>query len=1562
VSENAAPLAPFAELLRAWSAGGSSPSPELAASTRASLRAAGPEDLVAIEPLVARLLDRVSDPDARPHVRRALFALLDTVRRRFFVEAVRAADVPRWTRLVVDVVDRADYTFGELLRSREETDPKVVAMRTLGPDGCELTVADVGRRTRAIARGLVSLLQGDPDGTVAILSENRLESALCDLACLTNGIVDFPLPANAVADQIVGMLKHSGARVLVVSDQEQLAKVQPALGSLPDLAEVVVLDRRVAAQNGLFSLDQVVDHGSDAQGDAARAVRAARPTSRDMATALYTSGTTGRPKAIAFNHLNLVSKRFCRAFALPRLGEGDTYLAYLPLYHTFGRWLELAGSLFWGATYVFARSPSRVALAEDLRSVRPTVFISVPKKWIEIYDSAAREAASDDPAAVAATLASLCGGRLKHGLSAAGYLDPRVFQAFHEAGIELCSGYGMTEATGGITMTPPGDYVDNSIGRALPGIELRRGEDGELFIRGPYVSSGYFRPAEDDVGPDAEGWFATGDLVSVDANGHYTITGRKKEIYKNRMGQTIAPLRVENLFRDFDTIAQAFLVGDHREYNTLLVWPNFDARPELASLPPAALRDMVSSLVASANRFLAPFERVVSFAILPRALDQEHGELTAKLSFKRDVIEKNWAAEIDKLYGEKHLALPVDGMILRLPKWVLRELGALEHEVSLSNGVLSAGGRPLRVGGDAGAPGAMRVGDMAYAVEQGTLDLGALLAHPTSWLGNEAVRAFLPGEAFLSLLSERRRGGVEVRVDPRLSVPPEPQRLARLVERVESSEVSFLSIHAAGELLRADRSEARRAIAHLERGLAGGAHHASLCQALLRRAADAHDDEVRRLALTALLPSEAPAHLVETLRRFLDRLGPESLRDRDLAAMGDARLSDAQIGALAAFLVDRAKDPSPGASDRRLMVGAMRVLAACSAAHPRVYADVRVPLARLAHHPDEDLAAHAREELDRVRRGFSHFLGPNLRRAIDPETGAEYGWREVVIFDDAVGERAREVLLRAMAETTLVRASAFLFGRGALVSLVDLAPASARVTRLGGAGGKSVYRVSLETRSRDVHEVCVNVSEELHPMELRDEMDWLLAAGGKPPVVEAFGGYYPDFGVFTEELVPGTHVGAQAERLAGHGEGRRLAALYPFLAQTAFVLHARFWDRTGRTIALAAPAPEAFVVPAHDYQSGARLVSIARRAPCGDLDTLVDRFRASFLGALEARHPLLAGGCPDELLIDAAVEALGVEASREVLSQARRGPRAALVDAALARLDSEGHTPLAITHAARRYRRFIEVNPGATLEARGVMLGELWSTYRLAELEAGAPETRLRFFRKTVFADARPELAVELDRLLARARIVGAASIDALGAELARQRAAASPTPEEDYFLARMAFRYLDPADEASIVSIPAGETQVATVLMGLRDGGGQRYFVRRPAAPREVARLLQLFQDANLPVTFRAETEILLALDGRGQVIGGLSWRWRAPRAAHMDKIVVARDHRGRGVGDGLLHELLRRLRGRGALTVSTGFYKASWFLRHGFRTDPTSGGVVLDLEGLSTSWAPPAMSEEAR
>ncbi|MGC4121112.1 MAG: AMP-binding protein [Myxococcales bacterium] len=841
--------------------------PRLLSAVEAAFRVARPADLEVVRTVVEQLALRARDPEVGPQVRRALASLVDGARARSFLGGLTDDQVPGWLGVLLPAMAESDYTVGTLLRSRAQELSGRPALRALSPEPEELDGQQVLRRARELAAGFVALTDGDPDARVALLSENRLETALCDLACLSHGIVDVPVPANAANDQVRYALRHSKAKVVVVADEAQLARVLAAQASLPDLAAVVATSRGLAERHGLLGLDGLIDRGGRIP-QARLEARAAAVRSSDLATVMYTSGTTGTPKGIAFTHHNLVSKRLCRSFALPFLGEGDVFLSYLPLFHTFGRWLELLGTLWIGSQYVFARSPALSTLLEDFAAVQPTVFISVPQKWLELHERAAQEAGGEDDAdRVADRLRALTGGRLRFGLSAAGYLDPRVFRAFQRAGVELCSGYGMTEATGGVTMTPPGDYVEGSIGKPLPGIELLVERDGELSLRGPYVMKGYDRPPDGDTGIDADGWFRTGDLVAVDERGHYRLTGRKKEIYKSLKGQTIAPQRVENLFRDFDVVAQAFLVGDGREFNTLLVWPNFAAHPALEGKEPESLRALLGSLVVSANRFLAPYERVVDFAVLDRPLDEAHGELTPKGSFRREAVEEHFRQLIEPMYRSAEARLPVKTIDLVLPHWLLRELGALREDVSLEDGWLRARGRRLRV--EEREPGVVLVGDLGYRPPGLVLDLGAVAGTPARALGNDGLRAFLGEATFFALLGKRRGGAQEVRVDARCALAPPRRRAQELVAAVEAPEVTVESLHAAAVLLRGKLSSVRAALQHLEKALVRGGEAAAVARSLLRRCA--HGSEwLRRRALRTLVAHEEASRVVGTVGAFVE--------------------------------------------------------------------------------------------------------------------------------------------------------------------------------------------------------------------------------------------------------------------------------------------------------------------------------------------------------------------------------------------------------------------------------------------------------------------------------------------------------------------------------------------------------------------------------------------------------------------------------------------------------------------------------------------------------------------
>ncbi len=475
---------------------------------------------------------------------------------------------------------------------------------------------------------------------------------------------------------------------------------------------------------------------------------------------MYTSGTTGKPKGIVFTQENIVSKRLARGFALPGIGEGDVFLslpAALPHLRT------VAGA-------------DRVAVVGRHLRVRPLDRAGGAARGLQAGQadrlhlacrrsgwSCTRRRSGRPPPRTPTTWPRTCevitGGRLRHGLSAAGYLDPVVFRSFHRAGIELCSGYGMTEATGGITMTPPGEYVDGSIGKPLPGIECRRAEDGELLIRGPYVSPGYFNPGPSDHGADAEGWFGTGDLVSIDAAGHFRITGRKKEIYKNRAGPDHRAAAggepVPRLRRG--------LAGVPGRRSPRVQHAAHLAQPRSPPRWRGGRRSSSASCSRRWSRARTASWRPSSGWWRSRSCRARSTRSTAS-SPTSSPSSARWSRPAGRTSSTGCTSRSTSrcrstASFLRIPNWVLREMGVLQHEVVLEDGLLRAGDRALRVGTDPAAPGALRLGDLAYAAEGTVIDLGALLARQSLWLGNDELARFLGDEAFVALASRRRRKG-----------------------------------------------------------------------------------------------------------------------------------------------------------------------------------------------------------------------------------------------------------------------------------------------------------------------------------------------------------------------------------------------------------------------------------------------------------------------------------------------------------------------------------------------------------------------------------------------------------------------------------------------------------------------------------------------------------------------------------------------------------------------------------------------------------------------------------
>ncbi|MFQ5753269.1 MAG: AMP-binding protein, partial [bacterium] len=716
----------------------------------------------------------------------------------------------------------------------------------------------------------------------------------------------------------------------------------------------------------------------------------------DLATIMYTSGTIEAPKGIMFSQLNIVSKRFARAIALPEIGDQDRFLCYLPFFHTFGRFFEMMGCIFWGSVYVFMESPNFETMIENFQLAKPTVFISIPKKWMQLFEKIQEKVDIDvaSPSTIQAEISNITGGHLKWGLSAAGYLDPDIFQFFQNYGVELMSGFGMTEATGGITMTPPYQYRHNSVGKALPGIEINLAEDGEMRIRGPYVMMGYFQSESVSF---RDGWFDTGDIFSKDAEEFYQILDRKKEIYKNIRGETIAPQKIENLFLDFDSIKHVFLVGDHRAYNSLLLYPNYDYdQLDFSKMNHEELREFFSSLIVSVNRFLAPYERIVDFTIIERDFEADKGELTPKGTFKRKVVEKNFEEIIRNLYQKDYATLSVGAFEIRIPNWFLREKALTSDDLKLEDNiiVLNPPKSKLQVHFSADLPGVVRIGTFTYSTQYDYFDIGQLIHYPSLWLGNIEFENFVGEEIFRwSRLNDENDSELKI-VNIHAAPKYEQSINVKLNKIIEQNHKNLPGIHYSAYLISTcNETAALQAFDYIESIIQDKNEKlAMLAKAVLMRTSHLENKAIKKQAFRILITNEKRDLFKNILRIFLQTNG--NILDKEIITkISERDLAQNQIKDIFSLLKDCAdQEREHGVeSPQNTILSLLNLITCYGVMHPVWYKSIRSELVKWTlYETDKEVAQFAEMCVANLVSNFRDWLGTNVRIAVDPETTQEY--------------------------------------------------------------------------------------------------------------------------------------------------------------------------------------------------------------------------------------------------------------------------------------------------------------------------------------------------------------------------------------------------------------------------------------------------------------------------------------------------------------------------------------------------------------------------------------------
>ncbi|MGH7390287.1 MAG: AMP-dependent synthetase/ligase [Candidatus Rokuibacteriota bacterium] len=564
-----------------------------------------------------------------------------------------------------------------------------------------LTWRQVGEVVEEVALGLLAL--GRQKGeVVALLSTSRAEWVQADMAILSAGCVTVPIYPTYPPDLIAYVVNDSGARTLIVEDAAQLAKALEARPKMEGLEQIVVISGYEATRppDVVLTWGTLRQLGRDRRPGLAStlAERLAATTPEDIATLVYTSGTTGPPKGVVQTHGNHVAALAAAGQTTPT-EEGWVHLLFLPLAHSFARLESFLGPTK-GLTTAFAENLDKVA--ENLREVRPHFICSVPRVFEKVYAKILAGVEAGSPlkkrifhwamrtgAAVSrlqqqgkpvggllafqhkvahklvfSKLHAALGGRLVWAVSGGAPLARDIAEFFHAAGILILEGYGLTETCPVLTFNRPSRFKFGSVGQSLPGVELKIAADGEILARGPNIATrGYYKQ------PDAtrqvfapDGWFHTGDIGHVDDEGFLFITDRKKDLIVTAGGMNIAPQNIENLLKADPFISQALVYGDRRPYPVAIITLNPDelakfARDEgiLTTDPGVLVKNpkvvaRVGRTVEEKNSQLQSYAKIKKFTVVPVDFSQDGGELTPTLKVKRKVVTEKYRQALEDLY------------------------------------------------------------------------------------------------------------------------------------------------------------------------------------------------------------------------------------------------------------------------------------------------------------------------------------------------------------------------------------------------------------------------------------------------------------------------------------------------------------------------------------------------------------------------------------------------------------------------------------------------------------------------------------------------------------------------------------------------------------------------------------------------------------------------------------------------------------------------------------------------------------------------------------------------
>ncbi len=564
-----------------------------------------------------------------------------------------------------------------------------------------ITFQELKEETDNFACGLAAIGVKRED-KIAIIAENRPEWVFSDMAILNLGAVDVPLYPSLTADSVEFILNNSESKGIIVSNKFQLNKILKIKDKCRHLKFIVLMNEKDSEtdKKTIYTFKEVQELGIIFKSSHPFYLNdnIRQTMEEDLCTIIYTSGTTGEPKGVMLTHKNILSNVHAALQIFP-INEKDIFLSFLPLCHIFERMGGYYTAFSSGGTICYAEGIETVA--QNMLEVQPTIITTVPRLFERIYSKILKNIETHSPAKqkifywaietgkeyrhskrmgsvpislslknkiadklVFSKLREKTGGNLRFFISGGAPLARDLGEFFEAVGLYIIEGYGLTESSPVIAANKPDDFKFGTVGKPVPGVEIKIAADGEILARGPNIMQGYFKNRKETEEALKDGWLHTGDIGVFDAEGFLMITDRKKHLFKTSTGKYIAPTPIENLFLTSKYIDQFILIGDRRMFLSALIVPDFESIKEYADThkihyskleeltKTKEIYDLIEKDMAQVQKKLANYERVRKFALLDKPLSLENGEVTPSMKIRRKFVEERYGPLIEEMYNK----------------------------------------------------------------------------------------------------------------------------------------------------------------------------------------------------------------------------------------------------------------------------------------------------------------------------------------------------------------------------------------------------------------------------------------------------------------------------------------------------------------------------------------------------------------------------------------------------------------------------------------------------------------------------------------------------------------------------------------------------------------------------------------------------------------------------------------------------------------------------------------------------------------------------------------------